>query len=58
MSTVAISQLPAAATASAADEIPIVQSSITKKLTNAQLFSTPTMVAPALGTPASGTLTN
>jgi hypothetical protein len=58
MTTVAISQLPAAAAANAADEIPIVQSSITKKLTNAQLFSTPTMVAPVLGTPASGTLTN
>lgn len=39
MSTVAISQLPAATVATAADEIPIVQGGITKKLTNALLFS-------------------
>lgn len=58
MSTVAISQLPAAATATAADEIPIVQGGITKKLTNALLFSGATFVAPNLGTPATGTLTN
>lgn len=58
MSTVAISQLPAAVTANAADEIPIVQTSITKKLTNAQLFANPTMVNPVLGIPTSGTLTN
>lgn len=58
MSTVAISQLPAAAAATAADEIPIVQSGITKKLTNAQLFTSPSFAAPTLGTPVSGTLTN
>lgn len=95
MTTVAISQLPAATTATAADEIPIVQGGTTKKLTNALLFSTstglpivagttgtltvarggtgvtastgtgnvvlstsPTLVTPALGTPASGVLTN
>jgi len=40
MSTVAISQLPAATSATAADEIPIVQGGVTKKLTNALLFST------------------
>ena len=39
MTTVAISQLPAATTATAADEIPIVQGGTTKKLTNAQLFA-------------------
>lgn len=44
MSTVAISQLPAATTATAADEIPIVQSGTTKKLTNALLFSTTSLV--------------
>lgn len=50
MSTVAISQLPAAATATAADEIPIVQSGITKRITNATLFST-TSLASATGLP-------
>jgi hypothetical protein len=44
MSTVAISQLPAAVTADPADEIPIVQSSITKKITNTLLFSTTSLV--------------
>lgn len=58
MTTVAISQLPAAASATAADEIPIVQGGITKKLTNAQLFNGTTLVNAALGTPGSGTLTN
>lgn len=60
MSTVAISQLPAASTATAADEIPIVQGGITKKLTNALLFST-TSLATATGLPivagTTGTLT-
>lgn len=55
MSTVAISQLPAAATATAADEIPIVQGGITKKLTNALLFSTSTGLPIVAGT--TGTLT-
>lgn len=50
MSTVAISQLPAAATTTAADEIPIVQGGITKKLTNALLFST-TSLANSTGLP-------
>lgn len=50
MSTVAISQLPAASTATAADEIPIVQGGITKKITNALLFST-TSLATATGLP-------
>lgn len=50
MSTVAISQLPAATAASPTDEIPIVQGGITKKLTNALLFST-TSLASATGLP-------
>lgn len=44
MTTVAISQLPAASTAAGTDEIPIVQAGITKKLTNALLFSTTSLV--------------
>lgn len=58
MSTVAISQLPAALSAAGTDEIPIVQGGITKKLTNALLFTSTSLTAPLLGTPASGTLTN
>ena len=50
MSTVAISQLPAASTAADTDEIPIVQGGITKKLTNALLFSTSSL-ANATGLP-------
>jgi len=55
MSTVAISQLPAATTAAATDEIPIVQSGITKKITNALLFSTSAGLPIVSGT--TGTLT-
>lgn len=58
MSNVAISQLPAAASAASTDELPIVQGGVTKKLTNAQLFTNATLVTPALGTPASGSLAN
>lgn len=58
MSTVAISQLPAAVAANPADEIPIVQSGITKKLTNAQLFTNLVFTTPDIGTPSAGTLTN
>lgn len=58
MSTVAISQLPAAGSATSADEIPIVQGGITKKLTNALLFSSPAFTTPNLGIPSAGTLTN
>jgi hypothetical protein len=50
MSTVAISQLPVATTINPADEIPIVQSGITKKITNALFFST-TSLASATGLP-------
>lgn len=60
MTTVAISQLPAAVSATAADEIPIVQGGVTKKLTNALLFSTSSL-AGATGLPidagTTGTLT-
>lgn len=58
MSTVAISQLPAAVTAAGTDEIPIVQGGITKKLTNAQLFTNAALTTPDLGTPSAGVLTN
>jgi hypothetical protein len=60
MSTVAISQLPVAGSSSPTDEIPIVQGGITKRITNALLFST-TSLASASGLPivagTTGTLT-
>lgn len=50
MSNIAISQLPASAASDPTDEIPIVQNGITKKITNALLFST-TSLASATGLP-------
>ena len=58
MTTIAISALPVATVINAADVMPIVQSGITKQLTKTLLFTSPAMVTPALGTPASGVLTN
>ena len=58
MATIAITSLPAATAAAVTDVLPIVQSGTTKQVTNALLFTNATLVAPALGTPASGTLTN
>lgn len=58
MSTVAISQLPIAGSAALTDEIPIVQGGITKRLTNALLFTSATFIAPNLGTPTAGVLTS
>lgn len=60
MANVAISQLPATAASSPTDEIPIVQGGVTKKITNALLFST-TSLSSATGLPivagTTGTLT-
>ena len=58
MATIAISSLPVATAAATTDVLPIVQGGTTKQLTNALLFTSPTLVTPALGTPASGVLTN
>ena len=58
MTNIAISQLPAATSATTADLIPIVQNGVTSQLTNALLFTSSNMTAPILGIPASGTLTN
>ena len=54
MATIAISSLPVATAAAVGDVLPIVQGGTTKQLTNALLFTSPTMVTPALGTVASG----
>jgi hypothetical protein len=58
MATIAISSLPAATAAVTTDVLPIVQSGTTKQVTNALLFTNSTLVAPALGTPISGVLSN
>ena len=58
MTTIAISSLPVATSSAPTDLIPIVQSGVTKQLTNANLFTSPTLVTPLLGTPTSGVLTN
>ena len=56
MATIAITALPVATAAAVADVLPIVQSGTTKQLTNALLFTSPTLVTPALGTVASGNI--
>jgi len=58
MTSVTILQLPAATSATGADKMPFVQSSVTKQISVDDLCKNRTFVAPALGTPASGTLTN
>lgn len=58
MANVSITQLPAATTTSGADVIPIVQSGVTKQVTEALLFTSAVFTAPSLGTPAGGNLTN
>jgi hypothetical protein len=56
MATIAITSLPAATAAATTDVLPIVQSGTTKQVTNALLFTNATLVAPALGTVASGNI--
>ena len=56
MATIAITALPVATAAATTDVLPIVQSGTTKQVTNALLFTNATMVAPALGTVASGNI--
>jgi len=58
MPNVAITALPVATASATTDVLPIVQGGVTKQVTNALLFTSPTLVTPALGTPASGVLTN
>jgi hypothetical protein len=58
MTSVTILQLPAATSATGADKVPFVQSSVTKQISVDDLCKNRSFVAPALDTPASGTLTN
>ena len=56
MTTVAISALPVATVINAADIVPLVQAGTTKSISKTLLFTSPTMVTPALGTVASGNI--
>ena len=56
MATIAITALPVATAAATTDVLPIVQGGTTKQVTNALLFTNSTLVAPALGTVASGNI--
>jgi hypothetical protein len=56
MATIAITALPSATASATTDVLPIVQGGTTKQLTNALLFTSATLVTPALGTVASGNI--
>jgi hypothetical protein len=63
MSDIAITELPIATTAATTDVFPVVQSDVTRQITLALMFTSPTLtnaslITPALGTPASGDLSN
>ena len=58
MANVTITQLPSSTTAAGANILPFVQDGVTKQITIDNLCKNRTFVAPILGTPASGTLTN
>ena len=63
MSDIAITELPIATTAATTDIFPVVQSDVTRQITLALMFTSPTLtnaslITPALGTPASGNLSN
>lgn len=58
MANAKISQLPAVTSASGADLAVSVASGVTSQITVDNLFKNRTMVAPVLGTPTSGTLSN
>jgi len=58
MATKTISQLPSSVSAAGTDALMIEQSNVTKQISVNDLFTARTLVTPALGTPASGVLTN
>tara|TARA_R110000868_G_C10687532_1_gene748019 strand:- start:203 stop:826 length:624 start_codon:yes stop_codon:yes gene_type:complete len=64
MPNITITGLPVAAAAASTDVFPIVQiDNVTRQITNALIFTSPTitsptLITPALGTPASGNLSN
>ena len=58
MSNVTITQLPVATSVTAGNLLPVQQGATTRSTSITTLFTNPTLIAPALGTPASGVLTN
>jgi hypothetical protein len=63
MADIAITELPIATTAATTDIFPVVQGDVTRQITLALMFNAPTLtnaslITPALGTPASGNLSN
>ena len=54
---ITINNLPATASSSGADEFVLVQSSLTKKITNTNLFTNTTLTSPTLVTPTLGVAT-
>ena len=58
MANVTIPQLPIATASVSTDLLPVEQSGVTKRMSNAVLFTNATLATPILGTPQSGTLTN
>jgi hypothetical protein len=58
MTDIAISALPVATAGAGTDRIPMVQSGVTKQISNTLLFTNSTLTTPILGTPQSGVLTN
>lgn len=58
MANVTISMLPAATSALDVDYLPLQQSSVTKQVSVAILFTNRTLVTPNIGTPTAGVLTN
>ena len=58
MANVTIPQLPIATVSVSTDLLPVEQSGVTKRMSNAVLFTSPALSTPILGTPQSGTLTN
>lgn len=54
---ITISNLPATSSSSGADEFVLVQSNLTKKITNTNLFTGVTLTSPTLVTPALGVAT-
>jgi hypothetical protein len=58
MSNVTITQLPVATSVTAGNLLPVQQGATTRSASITTLFTNPALVAPALGTPASGVLTS
>jgi len=58
MANVTIPQLPLATVSVSTDLLPVEQSGVTKRMSNAVLFTNATLATPILGIPQSGTLTN